>query len=439
MAGETLLNNRYELIAQQGSGGMSVIYKAQDRALGRIVAIKILRPSLTQDPAFLEKFQQEARSVAKMSHPNIVTVHDVGNDGPTHYIVMEMIDGQDLKKLIKTHGALSQEKALDFAIQICGGLGFAHRSSLVHADVKPQNILINKDEVLKVTDFGIAQAYTDTMPQTRADVVWGSPHYFAPEQARGEKPTPASDVYSIGIVMFEMFTGRLPFVGTSQRELAMAHIQADIPKARDVNPAVSEEVSTIIAKVMSKRPNDRYSHADQLGHILKSYRDRQRGFSAPPSPADRAPAPTVPSQRPVNVPPRTPPPPPVSQEDTFRYSAAPDAPRVPGQNLQSANPQSNYSRPPQPFEQNYAQNVVPSNYPQAPNQQMPPQNQVINPDTGRYNPNLTGGYTGPRMPQRQESEGLDLVTITLVLLAFIAVAGLFPLYLFGVFPALTGG
>ena len=210
MPGETLLNQRYELVAQQGSGGMSVIYKALDRMLGRMVAIKILRPNLTKDPAFLDKFQQEARSVAMMSHPNIVTVHDVGSDGATHYIVMEMIEGNDLKKLIKARGGLPLDKALEYGIQICAGLGFAHRSQLVHADVKPQNILINREGVLKVTDFGIAQAYTDTMTQTRSDVVWGSPHYFAPEQARGESPTPASDVYSIGIVLFEMFTGRLP-------------------------------------------------------------------------------------------------------------------------------------------------------------------------------------------------------------------------------------
>ena len=201
MPGETLLNQRYELVAQQGSGGMSVIYRALDRMLGRMVAVKILRPNLTKDPAFLEKFQQEARSVAMMSHPNIVTVHDVGNDGATYYIVMEMIEGDDLKKLIKTRGALPFDKALELAVQICAGLGFAHRSQLVHADVKPQNILINREGIVKITDFGIAQAYTDTMPQTRSEVVWGSPHYFAPEQARGEKPSPASDVYSIGVVL----------------------------------------------------------------------------------------------------------------------------------------------------------------------------------------------------------------------------------------------
>jgi eukaryotic-like serine/threonine-protein kinase len=422
MAGETLLNNRYELVAQQGSGGMSVIYKAIDRSLGRTVAIKILRPSLTQDPAFLGKFQQEARSVAKMSHPNIVTVHDVGSDGPTHYIVMEMIEGSDLKKLIKTQGALPYSKALDYAIQICDGLGFAHRSQLVHADVKPQNILITTDDVIKITDFGIAQAYTDTMPQTRADVVWGSPHYFAPEQARGEKPSPASDVYSIGIVMFEMFTGRLPFVGASQRELAMAHIQAEIPRAKDINPAVPEEISNIIAKVMSKRPNDRFSHADQLGHILKGVQDRTRNASANTLPGRAAPPTIVGGNR---VPTQTPPPPPVSQEETYKYSPAPNPPTP----IRSQpNQQPSHSSPPQPI---YDGRARPNGQP------LPPTNQFITPD-GRGNPRATRGYTGPIMPiNDSQREGLDFVTITLVFFALIAVGGLVLLYLFGVFPALS--
>lgn len=424
MAGETVLNNRYELVAQQGSGGMSVIYKAMDRSLGRIVAIKILRPSLTQDPAFLGKFQQEARSVAKMAHPNIVTVHDVGSDGPTHYIVMEMVEGSDLKKVIKTQGALPYPKALNYAIKICDGLGYAHRSRLVHADVKPQNILINQDDVIKITDFGIAQAYTDTVPQTRAEVVWGSPHYFAPEQAKGEKPSPASDVYSIGIVMFEMFTGRLPFVGASQRELAMAHIQAEIPRAIDVNPAVPEEISNIIAKVMSKRPNDRFNHADQLGHILQGVQDRNRNSNANTVPGRSAPPTIMGGNR---VPPQSPsrpaPPPPVSKDDTYKHSAAPVAPQPRTQ------PGKSHIAPPQPFEQNYAQRGV---------QPAPPPNTIVNPDTGQFNPRQSGGYTGHYPPISDgQQEGLDFVTITLVFFALVAVGGLVLLYLFGVFPALT--
>ncbi|MCY4071938.1 MAG: protein kinase [Chloroflexi bacterium] len=429
MPGETLLNGRYELVAQQGSGGMSVIYKSLDRMLGRMVAIKILRPSLTQDPAFLDKFQQEARSVAMMSHPNIVTVHDVGSDGHTHYIVMEMIEGHDLKKVIRARGALPLERALDYGIQICAGLGFAHRSQLVHADVKPQNILINRDGVIKVTDFGIAQAYTDTMPQTRSEVVWGSPHYFAPEQARGEKPSPASDVYSIGVVMFEMFTGRLPYIGASQRELALAHIQSEIPQAAEINPHLPEEISNIIAKVMSKRPNDRYKHADQLGHILQRARERAKyaqmqtesgrmaaptilGNPSAPSTTSN-PAPQAPGFAPTpGAAPAAPFPPPNSR---------PQAPVAPSQSMTNAAPSQPPASSPGP-----AASPIPG----------PPPAQ-FNPD-GSRRLDATGSFTGPLLPQRQEKRhGLDFVTLILIALAFCAVAGLVPLYLFGVFPVLS--
>ena len=413
MPGETLLNQRYELVAQQGSGGMSVIYRALDRMLGRMVAIKILRPNLTKDPAFLEKFQQEARSVAMMSHPNIVTVHDVGNDGATYYIVMEMIEGDDLKKLIKTRGALPFDKALELAIQICAGLGFAHRSQLVHADVKPQNILINREGIVKITDFGIAQAYTDTMPQTRSEVVWGSPHYFAPEQARGEKPSPASDVYSIGVVLYEMFTGRLPFVGPTQRDLALAHIQAEVPRAIELNPDLPIELSNVIYKVMSKRPNDRYKHADQLGHILQQVRERRRS-SAQQTAAARMAPPTVTGQQPA---PRSPQPV-APGASNFSAPAAP-VPR------RAASPQAPVaSAGPLP------EGGVARVHPAAPN----PPSPLFNPD-GTINVDVTGGYSGPFLPQRQaKGEGADIVTILLVILAFLAVAGLVPLYLLGVFP-----
>lgn len=407
MPGETLLNQRYELVAQQGSGGMSVIYKALDRKLGRMVAIKILRPSLTQDPAFLEKFQQEARSIAMMAHPNIVTVHDVGSDGHTHYIVMEMIEGHDLKKVIRARGAMPLERALDYGIQICAGLGFAHRSHLVHADVKPQNILINRDGVIKVTDFGIAQAYTDTMPQTRSEIVWGSPHYFAPEQARGEKPSPASDVYSIGIVMFEMFTGRLPYMGGSQRELALAHIQSDIPHVSEFNPTLPAEISAIVAKVMSKRPNDRYKHADQLGQILQRARERalfaqmqsdsarlsppvSAGNTPPPSPAQAAAAPPSLPQLPLAPAPG----------QTNSMTAQPAFNHQPGQ----AQPHPTTAQ----FSQEASRQLAAS-----------------------------GHFTGVMLPQRQEkSPGLDIVTLVLIGLAICAVAGLAPLYFFGVLPVL---
>ncbi len=412
MAGETLLNQRYELVAQQGSGGMSVIYRALDRMLGRIVAVKILRPNLTkgsEGPAFVERFQQEARTFAMMSHPNIVTIHDVGNDGATYYIVMEMIDGDDLKKLIKTRGALPLDQALDMGIQICAALGFAHRSQMVHADVKPQNVLINRDGVVKVTDFGIAQALTDTLPQTRSEVVWGSPHYFSPEQAKGEKPTPASDVYSIGIVLFEMFTGRLPYVGRAPKELAIAHLRGKIPLAKDFNPELPDALSNVIAKVMSKRPNDRYKHADQLGHILQELRERSR-HAARGTDAGRPPPPTVVAQQPARSQPRPPAAQPRAQTGARATGPIP-MPRRPAA-------EANSTSPPLPG---------PAPIPRRP---------LRNPD-GTINVEATGGYTGPFLPRRQaKGEGADIVTIILVILAFLAVAGLAPLYLLGVFPLL---
>src|SRR5215475_15408843 len=172
-AQETLLNGRYRLVSQIGSGGMAVIYKAQDLALGRTVAVKILRPSLTGDPTFLTRFRQEARNVANLNHPNIVTLYDFGQDGNTYYMVMEFVDGKDLKKLIRESAPFSVERALHIAIQICAGIGYAHRAGLVHCDVKPQNILVTPDGRVKVTDFGIAKAMASIQPGETTDVVWG--------------------------------------------------------------------------------------------------------------------------------------------------------------------------------------------------------------------------------------------------------------------------
>lgn len=432
---ETLLNGRYRLIAQQGSGGMAVIYKAQDLLLGRTVAVKVLRPSLTSDPAFMTRFRNEARSVANLNHPNIVTVHDVGNDGSTQYIVMEFVEGQDLKRIIKAEGALPVDRALKLAIQICAGIGFAHRAGLVHADVKPQNILVSRGDLLKVTDFGIAQALSDTQPGERQSVVWGSPHYFAPEQARGEKPTPASDVYSIGIVMFEMLTGRLPYVGANQQELALAHIREAIPRATDFNPNVPDTLSQIVYKVMSKEPSARYRMADQLGHVLESYRDRGREQTAsnvsPASPRQSPPAspvaqnPNQPSQ------PSVPPPLPFSQVQpsapeaprpstvpTQRYSVAPEAP----QNVP-------YNRPavPSPFDRQQAPPYA---------SQQAPYPQAATPQQG-WTGNTSQLY--PRQPDRTEDipSAFDAVTIALAVLAFFAVLCLIPLYI-AVFQARFG-
>ncbi|MFQ3565450.1 MAG: protein kinase [Aggregatilineales bacterium] len=435
MTNDTVLNNRYRLVAQQGSGGMAVIYKAIDQALGRTVAVKILRPSLTNDPAFLARFRNEARSVANLAHPNIVTVHDVGNDGSTHYIVMEFVEGLDLKRIIKTEGALAVERALNLATQICAGIGFAHRAGLVHADVKPQNILVTRDDVVKVTDFGIAQALSDTQPGERQAVVWGSPHYFAPEQARGEKPTPASDVYSIGIVIFEMLTGRLPYTGKDQQELALAHIREPVPTVTQFNPTVPESLSRIVFKTMSKEPASRYRMADQLGHILLSYKNQfresgagagasrsQPAQSAPPVDSASAPAwvptatPPPPAPPPVRgqggtslpYPPAAPGiPPAVDRAPTQRYDLAPNAPQAPAYNRPAVAPNQAYQDPYQ--------------VPQSTG------------STGAY-------YSQPLYDSRRQApaSSLDIVTIALAVLAFFAVACLIPLYI-AVFQARFGG
>ena len=284
-AGETILNQRYRLLGQLGSGGMAVIYKALDQMLARTVAIKVLRPSLTSDPDFVKRFRNEARSVARLAHPNIVTVHDVGSDQNTHFMVMEYIEGQDLKKVIRSKRPLQVDQALDFAIQICAGIGFAHRSGYVHADVKSQNILMTKEQRVKVADFGIAQALSDTLPAREQQIVWGSPHYYSPEQARGLRPTPAADVYSIGIVLFEMLTGELPFTGDNPQELAQAHVNKRVPHVIDVNPAVPENISKIVHRVMQKEPTARFRTADQLGKVLGSCRDHSRAYTSAAAPA----------------------------------------------------------------------------------------------------------------------------------------------------------
>lgn len=424
MSNDTLLNNRYRLVAQQGSGGMAVIYKAVDIELGRTVAVKVLRPSLTSDPSFLTRFRNEARSVANLAHPNIVTVHDVGADGPTHYIVMEFIEGQDLKKIIKSEGILSVDRTLKLAIQICAGIGFAHRAGLVHADVKPQNILVTKSDIVKVTDFGIAQALSDTQPGEKQNIVWGSPHYFAPEQARGERPTPASDVYAIGIVMFEMLTGRLPYVGASQQELALAHIKEQVPLVSAFNANVPENLTQIIHKVMSKEPSARFRMADQLGHVLESYRarGREQTISHPPvsSPPPQQSRPTTPP--PQQSRPAAPPPPhlPFSQ-------VGPAYPQTPRPNTPEAAPTQRYSAAPEA--PNSAPPARPSSIPspfERPAQIPPPQEPTAQHDLG-----ITGRqyYSQPLNRQEDISSGLDIVTIILAGLAFFAVACLIPLYI----------
>jgi serine/threonine-protein kinase len=265
------LNQRYHLLTCIGSGGMAVVYKGLDLLLERRVAVKVLRQRFASDPEFLERFQREARAAANLDHPNIVTVFDVGTDGDRHYIVMEFVDGQDLKTLIRQRDRLSIAQTLDIATQIAAGVGHAHKANLIHRDIKPQNVLITHDGCAKVVDFGIARALSES-GLTDPDTVWGSPIYFAPEQAAGDPPTPASDVYSIGVVMYEMLTGSPPFRADNPTALAMKHLREEPPPLVERNPQVPAQLAWIVRKVLSKEPAARYRTAEQLAHVLEEYR-----------------------------------------------------------------------------------------------------------------------------------------------------------------------
>lgn len=268
-----LLNNRYELLEQIGKGGMAMVYRARDLMLERQVAVKVLREDYSRSVMFQERFRQEARAAANLSHPNIVTVHDFGFDRGRLFLVMEFVPGRDLKTLLRQRGRLPLNEALPLMIQACAGIGYAHRAGLVHCDVKPHNMLVTQDQRLKVTDFGIARALASMEPEEQSAVVWGSPQYFAPEQAAGESPSPASDVYSLGIVFYEMLTGSLPFQAPTAAELARLHMEASPTPPSEYVPDMPPTIEQIILKVLSKEPSARYRTADQLGRVLMTFGD----------------------------------------------------------------------------------------------------------------------------------------------------------------------
>ncbi|UYN92049.1 MAG: serine/threonine protein kinase [Anaerolineales bacterium] len=281
MSEKHLLNKRYQLQDFLEKGGMASVYRGRDLMLERDVAIKVLREDYSKDAGFRERFRQEAKAAANLSHSNIVTVYDFGYDEERLFIVMEYVPGTDLNTLIKQKRVYSLEEGIPLVIQACKGLGYAHRAGLVHCDIKPHNFLVTPDGRVKVTDFGIARALASINPREEQEIVWGSPQYFSPEQAAGSAPSPASDVYSMGVIMYLMFTGQLPFTSKTPAELSQQH-RTELPvPPNQLNPNIPPALNEIMLKVLSKEPSARYRAADQLGRVLLT-------FAAPQIAAERA-------------------------------------------------------------------------------------------------------------------------------------------------------
>ena len=262
--GETILGNRYEIIRKIGDGGMAFVYEAKDRLLNRIVAVKVLRPEFVDDEEFLAKFKREAEAVANISHPNIVNVYDVGCDGKVNYIVMEYVDGQNLKEIIKNEGTLDEYTALDITKQIAKALSAAHKKGVIHRDKKPHNILISSEgRNVKVADFGIAKAATNST-MTNIGSIIGSVHYFSPEQAKGKPVKNNADLYSLGIVLYEMLLGKVPFKGDSPISIALQHINEDIEFSSEEKTQIPQSIRTLIKKLTEKSPEDRYQSSEEV-------------------------------------------------------------------------------------------------------------------------------------------------------------------------------
>lgn len=264
-----ILGNRYEIIEELGGGGMAVVFKGRDKFLNRLVTIKILRPEFMVDKDFITRFQREAQAIASLSHPNIVSIYDVGQEENIHYLVMEYVQGDNLKKIIKKGGPLVPEKVTRIVAQICEALQHAHENNIVHRDIKPDNILITHDGRAKLTDFGIAREMTATT-FTHTDTIMGSVHYLSPEQARGQLVNPRSDLYSLGVVLYEMLTGVVPYQGDSPIAIAIKHIQEQPELPSKLNPKIYPQLEKVIIRAMNKDPALRFESARAMLYSLKA-------------------------------------------------------------------------------------------------------------------------------------------------------------------------
>lgn len=268
-----IIAERYELLELIGQGGMADVYLAQDIILNRTIAIKILRTSLAKDPIYVTRFQREASAAAALSHKNIVEIYDVGEDDDKYYIVMEYVPGTTLKELILKRGAVHVVEAVDIMKQVISGIAKAHQLGIIHRDLKPQNILVTDSGVAKIADFGIASMQS-LAQVTQTDVIMGSLHYLAPELARGEKATAQSDIYALGIVFFELLRGEVPFNGESPVNIALKHMQEDLPSLLEFNPSIPQSVENIIIKATAKNLNDRYHNAIEMLEDLNTCMER---------------------------------------------------------------------------------------------------------------------------------------------------------------------
>ena len=263
------INGRYEIIRGIGSGGMAKVYLAYDLILNREVAVKILRFDFQNDPKALQRFQREALAASEIVHPNVVEIYDIGEDHGLQYIVMEYVKGTDLKTYIYENAPISFDKAVDIMQQILSAVAVAHQHRIIHRDLKPQNILINGAGECKITDFGIAVALSETSI-TQTSTLLGSVHYLSPEQARGANATPQSDIYALGIILYELLTGKVPFDGESAVSIALKHFQEEIPSVRKVNPNIPQALENVIFKATAKDPNERYRSVNEMSEDLST-------------------------------------------------------------------------------------------------------------------------------------------------------------------------
>ena len=270
-----IIGGRYKIVKSIGEGGMANVYLAEDTILDRKVAIKVLRGDLADDEKFIRRFQREAQSVANLSHPNIVEVYDVEEEEGQHYIVMEYIEGKTLKQLLQKRGALTLSEVIDIMLQLTDGLAHAHEAYIIHRDIKPQNIMIQDDGLVKITDFGIAMALNATQ-LTQTNSVMGSVHYLPPEQANGKGSTIKSDIYSLGILMYELLTGSVPFKGDNAVEIALKHLKERIPSIRRQNPTIPQSVENIVLKATAKNPKNRYDSVRKMNSDLKECLNEDR-------------------------------------------------------------------------------------------------------------------------------------------------------------------